>query len=154
MSTTSLLSLLLASMLSVLPLAASAQVIYKSTMPDGKIVISDKPAPGAAKVESSQPDTSKQGFVPPSKGEADALKKLEAARLKREAEQGKLDAAEKRLREAEAAKAGGVEPRENERQGTKGGNQRFTEAYYERQKNLQKEVDDSRRALDQARAGK
>jgi len=138
----------------LLAFSAAAQVIYKSTMPDGKVVIGDKPAPGATKVEKSQPDTSKQGFVPPSKGEADALKQLEAARLKREAAQGKLETAEKRLKDAEAAKAIGTEPKENERQGTKGGNQRFTDAYWERQKKLEKEVDDARKGLDQLRAGK
>jgi Domain of unknown function (DUF4124) len=151
MSMKAILSLLCGALLAF---SAAAQVIYKSTMPDGKVVIGDKPAPGATKVEKSQPDTSKQGFVPPSKGEADALKKLEAARLKREAEQGKIDTAEKRLREAEAAKAAGAEPKENERQGTKGGNQRFTDAYWERQKKLDKDVEDARKGLEQTRTSK
>ena len=148
MSMRAILSLLCGALLAF---SVAAQVIYKSTMPDGKIVIGDKPVPGAAKVEKSQPDTSKQGITPPSKGEADALKQLEAARLKREADQGKIDAAEKRLREAEAAKAAGTEPKEGERQGTRGGMQRFTDAYYDRQKKLDQDVEDARKALEQVR---
>jgi hypothetical protein len=150
-STLSLFWLVLAALLYV---PADAQVLYKSTMPDGKVVFGDKPAPGAAKVESIKPDVSKQGVVPPSKGEADTLKKLEDARLKRETSQDKIEAAEKRLRDAEAAKAAGVEPRAGERQGTVSGKQRFTGAYWERQKQLDRDVEDARKALERARAGK
>jgi hypothetical protein len=146
----SALSGLLVLALAHLPVAA--QVLYKSTMPDGQVIYGDKPAPGAVKVESSKPDISKKGIAPPTKGEAETLKKLEAARLKREAAQGKVESAEKALRDAEAARAAGVEPQAGERQGTASGNQRFTDAYWERQKKLEQDVQTARRNLEQARS--
>ena len=134
--------------------AASAQLLYKSTMPDGKVIYGDKPVPGAVKVEKSKPDTSKKGFAPPTKGEAATLKELEAARLKRESAQVKVQAAEQALREAEARLAAGKEPVAGERQGTVSGQQRFTDAYWARQKKLEQDIENARRALDQSRSGK
>ena len=42
---------LLAALLSVASGLAAAQAMYRSTMPDGKVVISDQPVKGATKVE-------------------------------------------------------------------------------------------------------
>jgi hypothetical protein len=134
--------------------AASAQTLYKSTMPDGKVIYGDKPMPDAVKVEKSKPDTSKKGIAPPSKGEAATLKDLEAARLKREGAQDKVSAAQKALESAEAARAAGKEPVAGERLGTASGQQRLTDGYWARQKKLDQDVENARRALDQARSGK
>ena len=41
--------------------SAVAQTVYKSTMPDGRVIFGYQPAEGAAKVESSRPDTSDTG---------------------------------------------------------------------------------------------
>lgn len=128
-----------------------AQVLYKSTMPDGKVIYGDKPAPGAVKVEKSKPDTSKKGVAPPTSGEEKALKQLQESRLKREAAQDKVQAAQKALQSAEAARDAGKEPTAGERLGTAGGQQRFTDAYWARQKKLEQDVENARRALDQAR---
>lgn len=133
---------------------ATAQVLYKSTMPDGKIIYGDKPAPGAVKVEQSRPDTSKKGIAEPTQREAAALKQLQEARLKREAAADKIEAAEKALRAAEAARAGGKEPLAGERIGTAGGGQRLNDAYWVRQKKLEQDIENARRALDAARAGR
>ena len=46
----------------LLLLPAVAQTLYKSIMPDGRVVYGDKPVRGAAKVEESQADTSKSGL--------------------------------------------------------------------------------------------
>lgn len=141
----------LVAMLAAAP--ALAQVLYKSTMPDGRVVYGDKPAPGAAKVEESKPDTSKAGIVPPTAGETAVLKRLETERLKREAASDKVQAAEQALREAEAARDGGREPLAGERLGTVSGAQRLTDAYWARQKKLEDDVEKARRALEKLRSG-
>ena len=146
--------------LAVLAQFAAAQTLYKSTLPDGKVIYGDKPVPGAVKVEETKPDTSKKGMAPATtttpavSREAAALKQLEQDRMKREAAGNKVQAAEKALRDAEAAQAAGKEPLGSERQGTVSGNQRFTDAYWERQKKLDQAVELARRNLEQARSGK
>jgi hypothetical protein len=144
--------------LALLAQFAAAQTLYKSTLPDGKVIYSDKPAPGAVKVEESKPDTSKKGIAPSTSPvvsrEAAALKQMEQDRMKREEAANKVPAAEKALRDAEAAREAGREPLGTERQGTVSGNQRFTDAYWERQKKLENAVELARRNLELARAGK
>lgn len=147
-----LIGSLLAAALAAQP--ALAQVLHKSTMPDGTVVYGDKPAPGAVKVESSKPDTSKQGILPPTAGEKAALQKLEADRKQREFTGDRVRTAEKAVAAAEAARAAGKEPLENERIGTAGGASRLTDAYWQRQKNLDAAVEKARRDLENAQAGK
>lgn len=134
------------------PLAAQTQ--YKSTMPDGRVLYGDTPAPGAAKVEEIQPDTSKGGLGGTTAREKKALKDLEKERLQREGIQEKVRAAEQRLRDAEAARAAGKEPLEGERIGTAGGSSRLNDSYFERQRVLEENVEKARRELDVARSGK
>lgn len=133
---------------------ASAQTLYKSTMPDGKVVYGDKPVPGAVKVDESKPDTSKKGVAPPVAREAAVLKQLEKDRKARESEQDRLRRAEQALHQAEVAQELGKEPQPYERQGTAGGNQRLTDAYWERQKMLEQNVENARRNLEKVRSGK
>jgi hypothetical protein len=137
--------------IALLPLSAAAQTFYKSTMPDGRVIYGDKPAPGAAKVEETKPDISKGGIGGSTQREAEALKELEQARLKREGGDGLVRAAEQALRNAEAARAAGKEPLPGERVGTAGGASRLTEDYYDRQRKLNEAVDKARRELEQAR---
>jgi hypothetical protein len=133
---------------------AVAQTLYKSTMPDGSVVYGDKPAPDAVKVEETRPDIKKGGIGGITAREKEALKELEKTRLQREAGQDKVRVAEQALRDAEAARAAGKEPLASERLGTAGGGSRITDAYYERQKKLDADVENARRELDQARSGK
>lgn len=133
---------------------AAAQTLYKSTMPDGRIVYSDKPAPGAAKVEETRPDTSKGGLGGTTAREQEVLKGMEKDRLQREGGQDKVQAAEQRLRDAEAARAGGKEPLEGERIGIAGGGSRLNDSYYDRQRRLEQAVEKARRDLDEARSGR
>ncbi|MGH6631166.1 MAG: DUF4124 domain-containing protein [Burkholderiales bacterium] len=133
---------------------AVAQTLYKSTLPDGRIVYGDKPAPDAVKVEETRPDVSKGGIGGTTAREQEALKEMEKARLQREAGQDKVQAAEQALRNAEAARAAGKEPLPGERIGTAGGASRLSEAYDDRQRKLEEAVDKARRELDQARSGK
>jgi len=140
-------------LVALLALPAAAQTLYKSTMPDGRIVYGDKPAPGAAKVEESKIDTSSKGLGGSTAREAEALKELEKSRGKREASGAKLQAAEEALRQAEAARAAGTEPFPGERVGTAGGASRLNDAYYARQKKLDEAVQNAQRNLDQLRPG-
>lgn len=133
---------------------AVAQVLYKSTMPDGRVVYGDKPDPGAVKVEETKPDVSRRGIGGSTPREAEALKQMETARAKREGAEDKLRAAEQALKNAEAARAAGKEPLASERLGTAAGGSRITDAYYERQKMLDAAVEKARQDLDQLRSGR
>ena len=133
---------------------AMAQTLYKSILPDGRIVYGDKPAPDAVKVEETRPDVSKGGIGGVTQREQEALKEMEKARVKREGGEDKLRAAEQALRNAEAARAAGKEPLPGERIGTAGGASRLNEAYDDRQRKLEEAVEKARRELEAARAGK
>jgi hypothetical protein len=133
---------------------AVAQVLYKSTMPDGSIVYGDKPAPDAVKVEETRPDISKRGIGGVTPREQEALRDLEKSRTRREAGVDKVQSAEQTLRDAEAARAAGKEPLAGERIGIAGGGSRLGEAYFDRQRKLEEAVERARRELDAARAGK
>jgi hypothetical protein len=133
---------------------AAAQVLYKSTMPDGRIVYGDKPMPDAATVEETRPDISKRGIGGTTPREKEVLREMEKSRAQREAGQDKVQAAEQALRNAEAARAAGKEPLENERIGTAGGTSRLNEIYYDRQRKLEEAVDKARNELEAARAGR
>ncbi len=154
MFTRSIASLSWLLVIALSPLPAAAQTLYKSTMPDGSVEYGDKPAPGAAKVEETRPDIKKGGIGGTTAREQEALKELEKTRLQREGGQDKVRSAEEALRNAEAARAAGKEPLASERLGTAGGRSRITDAYYERQKKLDADVEQSRRELDQTRSGK
>jgi hypothetical protein len=135
-------------------LPALGQTFYKSTMPDGQVIYGDKPAPGAVKVEATKVAPATKGVTPPSSGETQALKKLEADRQKKEAADDRMRSLEKALADAEAALAAGKEPREGERIGTASGASRLNDAYWERQKTLESAVEQARRNLEAARVGK
>ncbi len=138
----------------LLALPAAAQTLYKSTLPDGRIVYGDKPAPDAVKVEETRPDISKGGIGGTTPREQEALKEMEKARVQREGEQDKVRAAEQALRDAETARAAGKEPLASERIGIAGGGTRLGETYFDRQRKLEEAVEKARRELEQARSGK
>ncbi|HSF21674.1 MAG TPA: DUF4124 domain-containing protein [Burkholderiales bacterium] len=149
-----LLKLICVLIAAVLLQPAAAQVLYKSTMPDGRIVYGDKPDPDAVKVEETQPDISKRGIGGTTPREKEVLREMEKSRAQREADQGRVQAAEQALRNAEAARAAGKEPLEGERIGTAGGASRLSEAYDERQRRLDEAVVKARSELEAARAGR
>ena len=132
--------------------AAIAQTMFKSTMPDGRVIFGDKAVDGAAKVEAIKPDTAKRGIQTLSTGEAAAVKQAEQERLKRERGDESVQAAEKTLRDAESALAKGEEPLPGERTGTAGGGSRLNDAYWQRQQKLKDDVERARAALEKSRA--
>jgi hypothetical protein len=141
-----------AALMSTVP--AWAQVIYKSTMPDGRVIYGEKAAPGAKKVEEIVPQTGKTGVGgAATPGEKQELQRREGARQKDEARQQEIRAAEQALQDAEAARIAGKEPLPGERQGTAGGASRLSESYFERQKSLEDAVSAARKRLEDLRSG-
>jgi hypothetical protein len=129
-----------------------AQVVYKSIMPDGRIIYSEKPVPGAKKVEEIVPQTGNTGVQTTTPQEQKQLQELEARRKRDTDRQSQIQEAEKALQEAEAALPAGKEPLPGERIGTAGGGSRLSEAYFERQKALQTAVEAARKRLEEVRA--
>ena len=129
------------------PQLAAAQANYKSTMPDGKVIYGDKPAPGAVKVDQLKAPSTK-GVTVSTPRDAAALKQMEQSRTTREVSSATVRAAEDAFRKAEAALAAGKEPEEGDRIGTASGGQRFSDAYWERQKRLAENLDKARANLE------
>ena len=130
---------------------ASAQTMYKSTMPDGKVIYGEKPAPGAQRVEMIASPPPKSGITivtPADKTQVD--KRIQQRSTIENAKQHELDEARRQLQQAEAALEAGKEPLPGERIGTAGGASRLTDAYWERQKKLEQAVDSARARLDKA----
>jgi hypothetical protein len=123
-----------------------AQTIYKSIMPDGRVIYGTQPAPGAKRVETMK-QTETTGVKPIAPQDEKALQQLGVEREQREAHQVEIQQAEKALRDAEAAQAAGKEPLPGERIGTAGGASRLTDEYWERQKTLEAAVTEARRRL-------
>ena len=151
-------------LVAVLLLGASAalaqQPVYKSTMPDGRIVYSEKPAPGATKIETIEVPPAKAGIssalTPEEKARAEALTKQRTqANAADAAKKDRLALARKAVTDAEAAIAKGKEPLPGERQGLAGGGSRLSEAYFARQKSLEDALAKARQNLAEAeRAGR
>ena len=119
---------------------AGAQSIYKYAYPDGRVIYSNKPVPGAKLLEEIEPPP------PPDPANAARQKKDNAAsgkNLEKAADRRaqSLDQAwddlklwTRKLEEAKANLEAGREPREGERTGTAGGKARMNDAYWRRQK--------------------
>ena len=133
---------------------AHAQVVYKSTMPDGAVVYGEKPVPGAARIDKIEPPPPKTGvtsLTPEEKARAEELARQRAAAAKAAAQtQNSIEDARKQLQQAEAARETGKEPLPTERIGVVGGGTRLTEAYFARQKNLEEAVIAARKRLEEA----
>jgi len=141
--------------LALLAISAAAQTMYKSTLPDGRVVYGDKPDPAAVRVEPITPDTSKGGIGGvTTPGENQTLRQMQGARETREGAEARVQKAQKALEAAEAARTAGVEPLPGERIGTAGGASRLTESYDARQRQLEQAVEKARRDLDAARSAR
>lgn len=128
-----------------------AQTVYKSTMPDGRVIYSTEPVRGAKRVETLKPPAESTGVNPVGPADAQKLEQQERQRSKREGRQDELQQAEKALRDAEAAQAAGKEPLPGERSGTAGGGSRLSDEYWSRQKSLEAAVTEARKRLDEVR---
>lgn len=124
--------------------SASAQTVYKSTLPDGSVIYSEKPQPGATRVDTIAPPPAKTGvtgLTPEEKARAEreAHQRASNAAAAAKVEKG-VDDARRALQQAEAARDAGKEPLPNERIGNAGGGSRLNEAYFARQKALEDAV--------------
>jgi hypothetical protein len=146
-------SLLIRSLLYSLLLAPccglAAQSVYKSTMPDGKVVYAEKPAPGAKHVEKIEPPPAQTGtsvITPKEKARAEQLSRPAVANAAASRARD-IENARNQVEQAEAAREAGKEPLPGERLGLKGGGSRLTDAYQERQKSLDDAVTAARKRL-------
>ncbi len=133
-------------LVTALSAGAHAQAIYRSVMPDGKIVFGDKPAPGAKEskpVALRPPNVSTPG---PTSGGAPSARQqnLDGAVADTNAAQQNLD-------RARAALESGREPTAGERVSTKSGT-RTTDAYEQRIKALEQDVANAQKQYDEAQA--
>jgi len=120
--------------------SVAAQTLYKSIMPDGRVVYGDRPEPDAVKVESSKPDTSNTGVQLAPPGAGGKVEEMAVTRRRGETQEARLRQAEEAVRKAEAAIANGKEPLPGERIGTAGGASRLNDSYWERQKKLREDL--------------
>jgi len=127
--------------------------VYRSTLPNGEVIYSDKPAPGA---KSSKPVPRAN---PGANNVAPAVtrEEIEATNRRLAGKSKKLDAAGdrrlkawNRLQAAKDAKAKGEEPLPGERTGNAGGNSRLNSAYWARQKKLDRDLAAAQREYDRA----
>jgi hypothetical protein len=130
---------------------AHAQAVFRSVMPDGKVVYGDKPAPGAK--ESRRVDVSSPNIATPTQPGAVSAPTPQQQAL--DTADAQVKAAQQELQAAKAALEAGSEPREGERIGTatKGGSQ-LTDAYYQRIKSLEAAVAAAQKKLDDAYASR
>ena len=142
---------------------ASAQNIYRYVFPDGRVVYSDSPVPGA-KLQgtvtpppppmSPPPGAAERSGPPSSASKAqggaapdDAIARLAAA-------DRNVQDATRALDEARARLAAGQEPLPGERTGTAGGTSRLNDDYWARQQSLKDAVAAAQANLDRAIAAR
>jgi hypothetical protein len=138
---------------------SAAESIYKSTLPDGRIVYGGKPEKGAAKVDKIEP-APPVVEVDPKTAEAqrqrdkeqvsELEKRLVARKAAREKAEGDIFAAKDAVTAAEKALATGKEPLPGERVSTADGGSKLSEVYSERIKGLEDEVKAAKERLDKA----
>jgi hypothetical protein len=130
---------------------AQAQAVFRSVMPDGKIVYGDKPAPGAKE--------SKQVNLPPPNISTSTQPQASPADAPAAAGSNSVEiaAARQNLEAAKKALEAGREPLEGERTGIarKGGavNSQLNEAYFQRIQSLEQAVAAAQQQLDEAQRG-
>jgi hypothetical protein len=134
-------------------LPAAAQTVYKSTMPDGRVIYGPQPQPGARKVDAVNTAPASSGASAITPGEREAAAKSAKARAEAQASGGnEVAAARDALKAAEAARLAGQEPLAGERIGTAAGASRLTDDYFNRQKQLDANVEAAKRRLEEAQA--
>jgi hypothetical protein len=130
--------------------AEAQKPVYKYVYPDGRIVYSDEPVPGArldAQIEAPPPPDLSKPPPPPPRPAAPAPASDKAPKTLDQA-WDQLKLANQRLEEAKSRLESGREPLEGERTGTATGGSRLNDTYWARQKANEAAV---RKAEEQAR---
>ena len=156
------LTVLLASLLLVASGPAGAEEIKKYVTPDGKVIYSDEPVPGAREVGTvaPPPEVSPQERRAAERAASREAKQADEA-LQRSSDSSeealsrreKIQAAEKQLEDAKRTLEQGKEPLPGERKGTAGGASRLTEAYFERQRANEQAVQKAQQNLNSVLSG-
>lgn len=124
---------------------AQAQGVFRSTMPDGRIIYGDKPAPGA---KESKEVTLQPNIAEPPKVTVPAPSPQQKDFDKADADVKK---AQDDLDRARAARAAGDEPQEGERTGiARAGGSRLNDEYAKRIKSLDDAITAAQARLDEA----
>lgn len=138
--------------------ALAGEVIYKSIDTNGEISYSQRPDPGARRVETIDVNT----FTPEQRRamrryqleELMVEQKVNADAVKMEAKLTQIDneirQANTELQKAEAALQAGRTPLPGERRGNKGGGSRLTQAYFDRLLDLEVRGERAKQRLDNA----
>ena len=130
--------------------AVSAQGMYRSVMPDGKIIYSDKPAPGAKETKQLNLAPLNIATPPQAPDTVQTTNPADPAPVDKNAE---INAARQRLEAAQKALSEGREQREGDRIGVAkggGGTSRLSETYLDRVKTLEDAVAAAQQQLDSA----
>jgi len=139
---------------------AIAETLYKSTDSNGQVTYSDKPLPGAAKVERVlveplDPESAARGEAAREKSrrETEEFQQRERQReqARDEAHAGVI-AALNALKEAQQRREAGIEPLPGERLGNARGGSRLAPSYFKRQRALDREISAAEQRLEQAYA--
>ena len=132
-------------------LIVHAEPVYKSTMPDGKVLYGNAPAPGARKVEKMTTNTQNSGVQVSTPEQQQAVSRRESARQDEAARRSvEIEQARNALAQAEAELKAGKDPKEGELTGNARGGTRLNEEYAARQKLLEENVQAARKRLQEA----
>lgn len=128
--------------------AIAQQKMFKSTMPDGKIIYGEKPEPGAKRVDPVDGPPKKSGvetLTQDEKDRAEFLRRKPAASAA--SANPALDEARQKLKQAEAAREAAKVEKEGDRIGTKGGYARLSDDFNARQKAAEAAVEAARKRV-------
>jgi len=137
-----------------------AETLYKSTDSRGQVSYSDKPLPGAVKVERVRVEPVDPAISARIEAEREKLRRQADEFQQRERQRERaLDEADAEmiaafdtLKETQRLRESDVEPLPGERLGNVGGATRLAPSYFERQQALEREVSAAQQRLDQAYA--
>ncbi|MCX7185291.1 MAG: DUF4124 domain-containing protein [Nitrosospira sp.] len=148
--------LLLGGALAAAPDASARATIYKSVMPDGRVIYSEQPQTGARTVEKPVVNINDTGVQPVSREAVEGANRRASKRSQALDEVSReVQAAEVDLRAAENEREAGREPLPGERLGIVGPGigTRLTEEYFQRQQMLEDRVEKARKRLEKAQQG-
>ena len=135
--------------------APAQKPMFKSTMPDGSIVYSEKPVPNAKQVDTIAAPPAQSGVTTVTPQERARAEQLKRERMATTASSSRdLEAARQQLQKLEASREASKEPLPGERLGTVSGASRLTDQYHERQKSLDAALEDARKRVQELQAGR
>jgi len=150
----------MAALAALVALPASAQQVKKYVTPEGRVIYSDQPVPGAREAGEVAPP---RPVSPEEREAARRTAERDASALQRFEKKGgdaggpqqaQMQDLEANLERARTQLADGKDPLPGERTGTAGGGSRLNDQYWARQKANEAAVAKAQKALDDARAGK